>query len=305
VNNLKQIGLALQMYHESRGAYPIGRMKTYDPRIAGPNPPCSAPALSDKSIFVQILSELGEVPLYNSFNHSLSVHGHENRTSCATSLRVLLCPSDPEIHGTRVIDASNLIPPDLVSPDERVVVGETSYEACFGTLPVIAIPDRSNGCTVDARVAAQVDGVFHELAPVRVSSITDGLSHTFLASERSLRLIGKRSPLILERMGRYFDGFVGETLFLTTFPPNPPWDNAVITSASASSEHPGGVNALMGDGSVRFIKDTINCWPVDPSGFGSPRGAVLNDIGYWTNLPPKGIWQALSTRSGGEVISEF
>ena len=42
-----------------------------------------------------------------------------------------------------------------------------------------------------------------------------------------------------------------------------------------SSYHPGGVNILMGDGSVRFGKDTV----------------ALN------------VWQALSTRNGSEVLS--
>jgi prepilin-type processing-associated H-X9-DG protein len=42
-----------------------------------------------------------------------------------------------------------------------------------------------------------------------------------------------------------------------------------------TSQHPGGVNLLLGDGSVRFLKDTI----------------ALN------------IWRALSTRNGSEVVS--
>ena len=45
--------------------------------------------------------------------------------------------------------------------------------------------------------------------------------------------------------------------------------------AGARSQHPGGVNVLIGDGSVRFIKNTIN-------------GAT---------------WIALGSISGGEVIS--
>ncbi|WP_435019855.1 DUF1559 domain-containing protein [Tundrisphaera sp. TA3] len=48
-----------------------------------------------------------------------------------------------------------------------------------------------------------------------------------------------------------------------------------IDAMSPSSNHPGGVNACMADGSVRYIKDTIN-------------------------LP---TWWALGTRAGGEVIS--
>ena len=50
---------------------------------------------------------------------------------------------------------------------------------------------------------------------------------------------------------------------------------------TASSLHPGGVNVLMGDGSVRFIKETI-----DSS----------------ENEGKSGVWQKLATRNGGEVI---
>ena len=46
-------------------------------------------------------------------------------------------------------------------------------------------------------------------------------------------------------------------------------------SLSASSHHPGGVNALFADGSVRFVKDSINPY----------------------------VWRALGTITGGEVIS--
>jgi prepilin-type processing-associated H-X9-DG protein len=42
-----------------------------------------------------------------------------------------------------------------------------------------------------------------------------------------------------------------------------------------SSDHPGGVNLSFGDGSVRFVKDTINL----------------------------AVWRALSTRNGGEIVS--
>ena len=43
----------------------------------------------------------------------------------------------------------------------------------------------------------------------------------------------------------------------------------------ASSYHPGGVNAALADGSVKFFKDTVN----------------------------QDVWMGLSTRAGGEVIS--
>jgi prepilin-type processing-associated H-X9-DG protein len=67
--------------------------------------------------------------------------------------------------------------------------------------------------------------------------------------------------------------------------------------------HPGGLNVLMGDGSLRFIKDTIQTWPFDPLS-GNPAGSSQNAQGSWVNLPPSGVWQALATRSGGEVVGE-
>jgi prepilin-type processing-associated H-X9-DG protein len=54
-----------------------------------------------------------------------------------------------------------------------------------------------------------------------------------------------------------------------------PWGQDMWGTSNATSLHPGGVNAGMADGSVKFMKDTVN-------------------------LP---TWWALGTRSGGEVIS--
>jgi prepilin-type processing-associated H-X9-DG protein len=62
---------------------------------------------------------------------------------------------------------------------------------------------------------------------------------------------------------------------------------------TATSEHPGGVNVAMGDGSVRFISETIdtgNLGAVPP-----PPTA--------TGPSPFGIWGALGTKAGGEPIS--
>src|SRR5262249_25301378 len=80
-------------------------------------------------------------------------------------------------------------------------------------------------------------------------------------------------------------GCVGQTLFNTIITPNSkdhPWlvcsnvgSTALGVFSNAASYHPGGVNTLFGDGSVRFLKDTVS----------------------------QQVWWSLGTRNGGEVLS--
>jgi prepilin-type processing-associated H-X9-DG protein len=107
-------------------------------------------------------------------------------------------------------------------------------------------------------------------------------------------------------------GYWGHTTFNTSIPPNgyKKYKSLInskgywwLASEGASSFHPAGVNASFIDGSVRFIKDTVNSWVLDPN-TGFPKGAVQDANFAWTMgtaLP--GAYQALSTRANGEAIS--
>jgi prepilin-type processing-associated H-X9-DG protein len=83
------------------------------------------------------------------------------------------------------------------------------------------------------------------------------------------------------------------------------------SESAASSFHPGGINVALADGSVRFIKDTISTLPFSQT-TGIPTALIASPNGSCPNSAPLysfqagtqlGVWQALSTRSGGEVIS--
>lgn len=307
-NNLKQLGLALHSYYGAFGCLPPGRIKTFDPRFAGPRPPCTS-TIIDKSILVFSLPFLEQLPLYNAINQDLTILGAENRTVHTTSVAAFACPSDPDSGQPRDLNADALARYGTVDPPggrSRMVF--TSYAGSTGSFLVTALPTVQDRCASVPRKVAQNNGVFHDLGPVGLASVTDGLSHTIFMAEKSttiLRELDVADPTLSAQHGWYITGNWGDTLVSTFYPPNAHRSVAIgavpAQMYSASSLHPGGLNVLLGDGSVRFIKETIQSWPHDTL-TGEPLGAVLHAGGWWDNTPPAGVWQALSTRSGGELI---
>ena len=97
---------------------------------------------------------------------------------------------------------------------------------------------------------------------------------------------------------RWSDGRISVTGFNTVFPPNAP-SCANGTSDnnwgifSASSNHSGGVNAAMLDGSVRFVSETIDC--------GSYLTAKQN---HGQAKSQFGVWGAMGTPAGGETVTQ-
>ncbi len=304
--NLRQIGIALHNYHDGFGSFPVGRIATYDPRYDGGKPPCTA-WLIDKSFLVMILPQMDQSTLYNHINQSVTINGRENSTIRAVAVATYACPSDPEAGRARPMDLSVFSFYRLADASQPLQFVATSYSGCFGSFDVDALTSRLH-CPPARQLTAQANGSIGDTAPIGAASISDGLSNTLFVAEKAVTTfhdLDDFDPTLFQRYGLWTEGNWGRTILSTFYPPNYWKDGSVSTwwarLHGASSLHPGGLNGLMGDGSVRFIKDTIQSWPTNPL-TGYPVGAYKTTGGWWENVPKPGVWQALGTRSGGEAI---
>ncbi len=291
-NNLKQIGLALHGYHDAVGCLPRGRLMFHDPRFSLPGISCSG--VIDRSFLVAILPFVDQVPLYDAINQGTAIVANENSTFHAVAVGVYSCPSDPDAGRVRAGSAPELLP----YPADVSLVTCASYSGLMGSRYSYALPQVLNGCVVDPTSVAIQNGCINDLSPLTYASVTDGLSQTMVAAEKSMMVQrGYTDPINLrfdEQVNWWFLGEFGYTLVTAAYPPNAykvsPPTNAQAWLTTPSSSHPGGLNVLLGDGSARFIKDSIESTPRDPTSAQS-MGA------------PQGVWQKLSTRNGGEIIN--
>jgi len=309
VNNLKQLALAAMNYENQVGSYPIG--SPLDPDVM-----FGYQYVENQSTFVSMLGQLEQQPLFNSFNFSRTIYSGVNSTVYGLGLAALWCPSDGQIIGKRTSYGPYYDNPNLT-------VAYTSYQGCTGTW----YPEMLNFCTVYApkpmsscasyqTVNNNMNGIYQYSVSSRIASITDGTSNTFLYSEKANGAFSKNDSLISANANDsncynwWGDSVSGDSLFTTLFPINAYKKIALVAdeydvswSESPSSFHPGGANFAFADGSVHFIKDSISSWPFNPA-TGKPLGVTDNGGLYSLATGTQvGVFQMLSTRAGGEVIS--
>jgi prepilin-type processing-associated H-X9-DG protein len=180
---------------------------------------------------------------------------------------------------------------------------------------------------MSSTVLSQFNGVIYNDSAVRISAITDGTSNTFIFGEHSKGHLFTLDPGYAVSDNSWQSGRWYDTLFATMYPLNLAAGNNVGIASSgysyyyptaAGSYHPGGANFAFCDGSVHFIKNSISSWPfgasADSYGDALPNNTTMVTVpgtapytksgSYLQNNGAQlGVYQQLSTRAGGEVVS--
>jgi prepilin-type N-terminal cleavage/methylation domain-containing protein/prepilin-type processing-associated H-X9-DG protein len=273
-NNLKQISLGMHNYHDSFNQFPTGW--DFD---------TSWGALS------HVLPYIEQDNVFGMIDFTKSINDPANAPVLPIVINTFRCPSDFD----------NPMPS---------LGAATNYMGNSGNSPVFVVAHGINGGAIPP------DGIFFTQSKrIRFADITDGTSSTALYSER---VLGDGNMGLISPLEDVFNGpFVGPDRPATaddayalcqsvdiTNPANqfpifmgapwahgqhnyqhisPPnsrscgWLPTLRATMAATSRHPGGVNVSLCDGSTRFVANNIDL----------------------------GVWRALGSRNGGEVVSDY
>jgi prepilin-type N-terminal cleavage/methylation domain-containing protein/prepilin-type processing-associated H-X9-DG protein len=279
-NNLKQVGLALHNYESTHGCFPMGVMK----HARSEN--CSVDYRH--TLFGYILPYLEAGNNYASVNFTGAANSVRNITAYNQRIASYICPSDMRADAT---------------PTGWPGYSQGSYAGVAGTIEVLYYSYGTGATATNADVCGSINGngIFNRNRIQRISDITDGTSNTAAVGE--FARFREEPPSIQNfwNSGAVFlDGMTPTSVrpfgISYTVPPiNAPaflqaasviiagdpftwWTNPRVRELGQfgfRSMHPGGANFVFGDGSVKFLKDSIN-------------------------LP---TYRALGTRGAGEVVS--
>lgn len=258
-NNLKQMGLAIHNYHDTFGSFPPGGI--------------SVPTNNAKTFIgfmISILPNIDQTPLYNNYNSSLFNVDKANMPVLQTRVPAYNCPSDVNA-GTLQTPASgpalpaaplNTMATSTYRANAGVATNCASYwDGQYGTSGLAAVgllmPNRGMIHVVDGNVGCE-----------RAATVTDGLSNTLAVGEWS-------SINALNRLTYW--GFSYSQYTMSGADRTPCVTKGIVSSFGPAnftacdggkasgpckrawgSFHVGGVQFLLGDGSVRFLSANIS-----------------------------------------------
>jgi hypothetical protein len=270
-NNLKQIGLALHNYHDTKGQLPPAYAFIAPPAPPSPPGPLRAIDLPTGPIYVEpnwpgwgwatyLLGYLEQEALYQQIDFKQFADGPQVMNVRTTPLAAYTCPADLHVGRFTV----------LLGINKPVVDASTnSYAACFGSIGQMSSqPD-------------QGDGIFYRNSKTRWDDVSDGLSNTIAVGERAAWFV--QAPWI---------GVIPSGTVRTT-PDAPVYRSSVFPASSMVM--------------ARIAKHQLNDPYSEPSDFFSPHTNVVQfvfadgSVHALRSDTDLTVLHALATRAGNET----
>jgi prepilin-type N-terminal cleavage/methylation domain-containing protein/prepilin-type processing-associated H-X9-DG protein len=275
-NNLKQLGLALHNYHDTYRVFPAACFKVLIQDAAAP--PEEKQSTHWGSM---ILPYMDQAPMYNSMrwgSYPMIWDNGPNLAARQTRLEMIRCPSAGELPLYAQVD----------SESPRANIGNNLAPCNYGVVssgtlgnPAVSAEATHNRNHMDdgGPTHSRFNGAFAQNLCYGIRDLTDGASNTVGVGERCRQAASdtdntqRRQYFFLgspnaRNEHASFSGSIGVTLNSTT---------GDYGYAGFQSNHTGGAQFLLLDGSVRFISENLD------------------------HL----VRRALGTRSAGEVVAEF
>ena len=310
VNNLKQIGLALHNYHDVVNSFPMGagsgmwQVNVYQAKQCWSIHSAILPQLEQTVLYNAINFNFGVGTATTLICNIV------NSTVYLTPVKAFFCPSDPR--SDQVLTAgfgtannnyfgsigatTDILKGNAASVPSLASVPTTGLFAFQQSKPISQLIDGTSNSVAfsESTVGSSSAGARSKLigmnnvpipsTAIQYSAFTNPSGVLSGIATCSATWTAGPASIDKQRGDAWVHGAMAMTLFNTIATPNAEADQwthcssgsgALANFSNADSWHPGGVTVLMADGSVRFIKDSIN----------------------------RMTWWSLGTISGGEIIS--
>jgi prepilin-type processing-associated H-X9-DG protein len=241
-NNLKQIGLGLHMHHD--------RDKYFPPGHYSPQGGTSCNNGSEATWVTYILPFLEQEPAYDQIDWNYGFGCGQNQVVTDLFLTTFHCPSDKKPASSSTFARGNYVANNGIGPMREWTITQGA-----NALPPVS----------------REGGVFYMNSNIAIAELLDGTSQTAMVSEIRVAKPGDfRGVMHYPENPLYHHNYTPNTLVpdeirsslcvteirVPCIGTSTAWNNRAVIM-TARSYHPGGVNLALGDGSVRFVQETI------------------------------------------------
>jgi len=245
LNNLRQLGLAAQEYHDAFSSFPSGWYcfeTSNDPTKPSCSPMGPTPAMWNGLTGLFVKMELDTN--LNELNFNFNVNDFENSTGVRRTLNMWVCPSNRRAQ--TVTNATGSQTPQQTSTTATQRFGPSDYRGnmAAGYIQGCANPAQTPACNV------YDNGLTYLNSTCSMADITDGTSNTVFMGESLTGTWAQGTDCCVRTT---IDRSINKPIKYTNA-------NNVTTISNTywQSKHPGMVNFAMCDGSTRSVQQTIN-----------------------------------------------